>query len=254
MDDTLLLNKRVLVVEDNKINQMLVKHSLAKYKVHVTEADDAKSAIKALKEKEFDYILLDIFLPDIKGYEVATIIRKELKLETPVFAITSLAIEGERDICIAAGMNGYISKPFSVKKFLDSIKSDFKIGDKDDKLIGFIAGDENTTIDLEFLYTVAENDKAYIQLMLNMFIDTMPPLLENMKQACEQEQWDKLRELAHYAKSSLSVIKVKQMIQLMNSIGNRCKTLTGLKEVKNEVNQLPGIYEKSKEILKGIPV
>src|ERR687889_475433 len=113
MVEGLLENKSILVVEDNAINQLLVQHTLARYTAKITIAEDGKKAVHLLTDNTYDYVLMDLQLPDMSGYEVVQVMRDTLKLNVPVFALTALAVEGERDNCIAAGMNGYILKPFT---------------------------------------------------------------------------------------------------------------------------------------------
>ena len=107
---------KVLVVEDNHLNQMLVEKYLTDWKCQVELAENGLIAIQKLQEKDFDIILMDIQLPEMDGYAATSHIRNKMpssKSSTPILAMTAHAIEAEQHKCKATGMNGYISKPFN---------------------------------------------------------------------------------------------------------------------------------------------
>ncbi|MGB0882263.1 MAG: ATP-binding protein [Vicingaceae bacterium] len=107
-----LENKSVLLVEDNEINQFLAKTILSKWKMNVTVAENGEIAIEKLKANSFDVILMDVQMPVMGGFEATSIIRKKMKLKTPIIALTANAIKGDDNKCIEIGMDDYISKPF----------------------------------------------------------------------------------------------------------------------------------------------
>ncbi len=107
-------NATILLVEDNRINQRVALALLAKSEIPVDVADDGVIAIKMLKEKRYDLVLMDIAMPNMDGITATKNIRKELGLDIPVIALTAQAI-GDSDECFAAGMNDYIAKPIDPK-------------------------------------------------------------------------------------------------------------------------------------------
>ncbi|MBX2930940.1 MAG: response regulator [Chitinophagaceae bacterium] len=113
MNLSLLNNKYFLIVEDNAINQMLVKHAIAQFNALADIAETGTQALELMKTKQYDIILMDIYMPELDGYQTTEIIRNELKSNIPIIAMTALTIKGEEDKCLALGMNGYIPKPFN---------------------------------------------------------------------------------------------------------------------------------------------
>jgi CheY-like chemotaxis protein len=247
-------NKKILLVEDNAINQLLVQRTLARYNINIAIAEDGKKAIDLLSRNAYDIILMDISLPDMSGYEIVQLMRKSLRIETPVYALTALALDGERENCVAAGMNGYILKPFTVKKLEEEINRNNNASIANTLANEYVIGDEVTTIDMEFLYTVAAGDFEYINLMISTFIETIPPLIEKMRNECSNKKWDELQKTAHYTKSSLSVIKVRQMIILVGSIEWQCKTKTSISEIAEKIEELAQHFHRSKTILLQTPL
>lgn len=119
-----LKNVKVLVVEDNSFNQILVVKILENWKCEVDVADNGKIAIDKVKNKEFDIILMDIQLPEMDGYETTSFIRNKLeapKCNIPIIAMTAHAFATELQKCLNGKMNDYISKPFEESKLYDKI-------------------------------------------------------------------------------------------------------------------------------------
>lgn len=104
---------KVLLVEDHKINQLLAETILAKWKIHVTTADNGEIAIEKLKKESYDLVLMDVQMPVMDGLEATKHIRTILKNNIPIIALTANAIKGDNVKCIQAGMNSYVSKPIN---------------------------------------------------------------------------------------------------------------------------------------------
>ncbi len=119
---------RVLLVEDNILNQMLAKKVLTDWKLKVEVAENGLIGIEKLKQMDFDVILMDIQMPEMDGYTATLTIRKlsSPKSNTPIIAMTAHALSGEAEKCIKAGMNDYISKPFEQKMLYSKIYSVLK--------------------------------------------------------------------------------------------------------------------------------
>jgi len=112
--DVLQLTKRILIVEDNKINMMLVRTLLKKIfpNALLFEAEDGKKGVEKCLESQPDIVLLDIQMPVLNGYEAAQQIRK-FNSTVPIIALTAGTIKGEKEKCIESGMNDYVSKPIN---------------------------------------------------------------------------------------------------------------------------------------------
>jgi CheY-like chemotaxis protein len=112
-----LLGLRVLVVEDNKINQMVAKGLLAKEGADITMADNGQLGVAAVAAAQppFDVVLMDIQMPVMDGYAATRAIRQELGLTTlPIIAMTANAMASDRVACLEAGMDDHVGKPFDL--------------------------------------------------------------------------------------------------------------------------------------------
>ena len=112
--------KTVLVIEDNELNMKLVRSILQLGRYQVLEAGDAETGIQLARQHLPDLILMDIQLPGMDGLHATQIIRNEAILaNTPVVALTSYAMQGDKQKATAAGCSGYIAKPIDTRNFLD---------------------------------------------------------------------------------------------------------------------------------------
>jgi PAS domain S-box-containing protein len=118
---SLLEGQEVLVVEDNVINQKVISSTLKNAGIIATVVDDGFSALDLLKERKFHVVIMDIQMPEIDGRETTLKIRNDLKLDLPIIAMTASVSADERDRCISAGMNEYISKPFIKENLFEKL-------------------------------------------------------------------------------------------------------------------------------------
>lgn len=116
------MKRTVLIIEDNEQNRYLATFLLRQKGYEVVTAENGRIGVAAATELDPDLILLDIQLPEMDGYAVASTLREiEVLKETPIVAVTSYAMVGDREKCLAAGCNGYIEKPINPDTFVSEI-------------------------------------------------------------------------------------------------------------------------------------
>lgn len=116
---------RVLIAEDNIVNQKVAYFMLEKQGHLVTGVRDGKEAVRAMDKGIFDVILMDIQMPNMNGFEATTAIRekeKQLKKYTPIIAMTAHAMKGDKEMCLEAGMDDYVPKPLKADELLTKIE------------------------------------------------------------------------------------------------------------------------------------
>lgn len=111
----------LLVVEDNPTLQKMVGLMAQRRGIPVTIVGTGNDALAQVASHDFGLILMDWSLPDLSGLECTTLIRENLHSETPIVAMTGHAMEGDREECLKAGMNDYLSKPFTFGQFNELI-------------------------------------------------------------------------------------------------------------------------------------
>ncbi len=120
---------RILLVEDNALNQIIAKGVLQKMGASVDVVDNGQLAVEALRAAPDHYqiVLMDVQMPVMDGYTAAHLIRHELKLTLPILAITAGVMESERQLCLASGMNDVIAKPFDITRMYASIAANLPL-------------------------------------------------------------------------------------------------------------------------------
>jgi CheY-like chemotaxis protein len=117
---------RILVAEDDLINQKIIGALLQKLGYEVTIASNGKQAVDAFVTQEFDLIFMDIQMPECDGFEATRLIREEEQRKgkhVPIIACTAHAMVGYRERCLASGMDGYVTKPINRQTLKDAIVS-----------------------------------------------------------------------------------------------------------------------------------
>lgn len=118
---------KILVVEDNKFNQLIARSLLEKWLATVLIAENGQKAVEILENDTFDLILMDLQMPVMDGLTAAGIIRTQMNINTPILALTANVLKGVIEKCLEAGMNGYISKPFIPDAILAKILEVLKL-------------------------------------------------------------------------------------------------------------------------------
>jgi CheY-like chemotaxis protein len=111
---------KVLVADDNPVNQTLALKLLVKRGHHVEVADNGRQAVEAITQQQFDFVLMDVQMPEMNGFEAAREIRSREQTtgeHLPIIALTAHSMQGDREHCLQAGMDAYISKPIDSTEF-----------------------------------------------------------------------------------------------------------------------------------------
>ena len=117
---------KILLVEDNKINQVLAQRLLQKWGHEVHVANNGKEAVEASANQDFDLILMDVQMPEMDGIQATRGIRQREETtgkHVPIFAMTAYAMESDKEKCLAAGMDGYVSKPINTQELFQTIEA-----------------------------------------------------------------------------------------------------------------------------------
>jgi len=193
---------KILVVEDNAMNQLLIKYTFQSWKMNFELADNGAKAIEWLQRDKFDLILLDIQMPLMDGYATSQAIRKELKSDIPIIAMTAHALAGEREKCLSYGMNDYISKPIHEKELYMLLKKYLDDG-KDS-----IESLKNSLhyIDLNFLEDMVMGSGDFMKTILRQFLKQFPGEMDMLKKAVDDKDTRQVATLSHHIQSTVSIL------------------------------------------------
>lgn len=117
---------KILLVEDNLLNQKVVIFNLRKLNFDISAKTNGRDALEEFKNNKYDLILMDIMLPEMNGMEITEEIRKfekenNVQNPVPIIALTANTYDNDREKCIGVGMNEYLAKPFSAQQLIDMI-------------------------------------------------------------------------------------------------------------------------------------
>ncbi|MFD1604807.1 ATP-binding protein [Flavobacterium artemisiae] len=204
---------RVLVVDDNAINQSLMKHLLSQWNIDFDMASNGLEAVEYLRKKDCDLVLMDLQMPQMDGYTAVQHIREILKLDLPIIAMTAHALPGERERCLSRGMNEYISKPIKEEELFKLI-SDF--GLKDSKSIENKIPDSHPVfqyIDLSYMRSVSAGNNEFEQTVTHQFITNVPGHLEQLITAYQNEDFKTVKLRAHDLQSSAAIMGLLPLLE-----------------------------------------
>ncbi len=199
---------RLLVVEDNPVNQGLMRHLLDGWHLAYDLAGDGAEAIGYLQANAYDLVLLDIQMPRMDGYTTSQYVREELKLEVPIVAMTACAMPGEREKCLRYGMNDYIAKPIREQELYRLISRFVPLpaGLPADGPGAAREGSPYQCISLHYLHQISRGDKMYEKTVTGEFMETVPAELRDLAAAFTAGDFRTLRQVAHSLKTSISIM------------------------------------------------
>ena len=221
---------KVLVVEDNKLNQDLIQQLLTSWQLNFTIAENGRQAIEYLKKEPYNLILMDIQMPEMDGYTTTQKIRDDLKIRTPIIALTAHALAGERERCLSAGMNDYIPKPiredklrsliaqfvtieqlpFSENTINHTTSDGFVLRDDDARLavISPLKNGQNQDkiLKLNYLQELSKGNTTFVKSMLSQFIEQMPQEIADLEKAITAKDFTLIKSLAHNMKTTVAFV------------------------------------------------
>ncbi|NJI72265.1 response regulator [Sphingobacterium kitahiroshimense] len=196
----------ILVVDDNTMNQSLMKHMLGQWNVDFEIVSNGQEAVDYLKNKHSDLILMDLQMPQLDGYAATQHIRDVLQLDIPIIAMTAHALAGEREKCLSRGMNEYLSKPINQEELFKLI-SHFGIGFQSTAQIEENSDKEEFIfLDLAYMRLVSRGDRTFERTVTRQFIDKIPGQVQQLQIAYANSDFSKFKLRAHDFKTSVAIM------------------------------------------------
>ncbi|MBN1847588.1 MAG: response regulator [Deltaproteobacteria bacterium] len=211
---------RILLVEDNKVNQKLATRLLEKFGYRSDIAVNGKRAVKALETAHYDLVLMDIQMPEMDGIEATKIIRdpksKVKNHEIPIIAMTAYVMTEDREKCLQAGMNDYLTKPINPQELEEVIEEYLFLADLGDvkqasaEVPGENAFEDGQSIQGDFNRTEllgrVNGDEELCNELLELFVDDFPVQMATLKRAMERKDMDLVSKQAHTIKGAAANI------------------------------------------------
>ncbi|MBS0423432.1 MAG: response regulator [Proteobacteria bacterium] len=243
------INGRVLVAEDNPVNQEVAKAMLIRLGMETTIASDGKRAVELIYNNPFDIVLMDCQMPVMDGFEATSQIRKQFS-DIPIIALTANATEDDRNRCLNAGMNDFLSKPYSIDQLQQKIsnwlsqeKSNLPNTVKSKPIE--IKHEANTMPALNpiRLNQIRELDSSggddLLHKILQAFLDSAEANVLQLEQAILNSDADGLRQSAHALKSSSGNIGAENLSTIFKQLeaDGRSGDITHAKTLQADMQQ-----------------
>jgi signal transduction histidine kinase/DNA-binding response OmpR family regulator len=204
----------ILLAEDNPVNQEVTRGFLESLGCHVDVVNNGIEAIEALGRKWYDLLFMDCQMPEMDGFEATRIIREQERKDNarhvPIIALTAHALEGDREACLAAEMDDYLAKPFTLEQLHE-------------KLEHWIREDlKSTALDHMILENIRalqkEGEPSLIDKIIVIYLQTTPNLLQELRQALDASDADRMRKAAHSLKSSSANVGAMKLSELCKEV------------------------------------
>ena len=203
---------RVLLAEDNVVNQKLAQGVLNRQGHSVVIANNGHEAIEALRSADFDVVLMDVQMPEIDGFDATRAIRIAEQItgkHQPIIAMTAHAMTGDRELCLEAGMDEYVSKPIRVNELMEKLLT--VLGERDS-----VAAEKTTrprdreslTIDWNAVLGEMLSDDALLRDCVGACLEEAPRLMTAIHAAIEDNNATALSESVHSLKGSIAFLYV----------------------------------------------
>ena len=190
---------RVLVAEDNAVNRTLVVRLLQKRGHQATVAANGREALSALEREAFDVVLMDVQMPELDGFEATEEIRARERTSgrhLSIVAMTAHAMKGDRERCLAAGMDGYVSKPISGRRLFEAIE---RLAQPRSAALS-----DGAALDPEALLRRAGGDRRLVRELAEVFLADAPRMLEAIRASLAAGDAPALAHAAHALKGSVA--------------------------------------------------
>jgi PAS domain S-box-containing protein len=254
LEDT-SLNLKILLVEDNKTNQMLAKTRLERWNCSVDIANNGIEGVKKVQKSMYDIILMDIQMPVMDGYEATKIIKNDLSAavaKIPIIAMTAYTSKKEINRAFEAGMDDYIFKPFKkddllllLKKYGFETKSTNEDDTKNNEEIIADTSEKKFT-DLNFLKQESLNETSILILLIELFIKDVDEYVQVIKNEVKNKNWEILHRATHKIKPNVSMFGISSMEPIVHSLMKKFEKNENLDAAEIQLNACVEILKNVK--------
>ena len=201
----------VLLAEDNQVNQLLATRVFKRLGHHVTVVSNGREALSAVQAGQFDLVAMDVQMPEMDGLDATAAIRaweKAVGTHTPIMAMTAHAMKGDRERCLAAGMDGYTSKPIRIGELEQAIAQ--LVSPPEPAEVPMLEGTQvDGVIDRAALLAGVDGNRRLLRELVRLFLTDCPQRLAEIEEAVRRSDAEALRIAAHTLKGSVGNFAAK---------------------------------------------
>lgn len=228
----------ILLVEDHPLNQQLARKLIGDFGFQIVVASNGDEALQVLRTKSIQLILMDLNMPVMDGYEATQLIRQQFDVTIPIIALTAHSSFGERERCLAIGMNDYLSKPFRAQDLYFKIGR--FVGQRREEKIEFSTTENNNP-----LQSLAAGNITFEKEMLLLMKKSIPTDLELLETALHKHDITIARSTAHRLKSTVALAGAHTFAQHLQEL----ETLLEKSDIPSDSQSNFSLLKKEKEEL-----
>ncbi len=225
-----ILSGTVLLAEDNQDNQQLLSMLLHRLGADVTLADNGRIAVDKAEAGDFDLIMMDMQMPEMDGLQATRLLR-ERGYDKPIVALTANAMNEDKNRCLEAGCNDFLTKPIEKEQFHEVVSYYLRFRDEADSQVEPIKS------------VLLEDDPEIIELVHN-YIKNLPEVLKHVEEALKQKNWERLKDLAHQIKGTGGNFGFVELSNLAGTIEFQAMNMN--------MDELGGLFEKLSHVCERI--
>jgi two-component system sensor histidine kinase/response regulator len=235
---------RLLLAEDNLVNQKLAVRLLEKQGHMIVVAPNGREAVEAVQRQPFDLVLMDVQMPEMDGFEATAAIRQAERgtnRHIPILAMTAYAMKGDRERCLESGMDGYVSKPIQQRELSEMIEKLVASGgsaEKNEKPAHLVI------IDRDEIQERVGGDTKLLHELIELFFADFPRMWQNIRDALFQGDAAKLCRAAHTLKGSIGVFgaqsarEAAERVEQLARTGNLAQAAGAVAHLEAELERL----------------
>ncbi len=240
-------NLKVLIAEDSYVNLEVLKEALSVKNWESIAATDGVEALEVYKSRDFDLILMDVWMPEKDGLEATRDIReieKEKEKRTPIVGLTAIDGEDDERKCLEAGMDDVIAKPFELKEFFDVIYKALGIDSSGDSA-------EKSALNLEQLIKSINYNEDLFKNIVDYFAGKSNETIEKIEEAVKSDSFKEIKSKAHKFKSELGNFGAEKSVSILKRIERLAdeNNINGMEELIGDLKKaVKKVNEELKEI------
>ncbi len=234
---------RILVAEDNAVNQRLLERLLGNQGHRVVVVSNGRQALASLHEESFDLVLMDVQMPGMDGFETTAAIRAEEEANgkhLPIIATTAHAMKGDEERCLKSGMDAYIAKPIRAKRLLELIDSLVVTGSRPASSATRSKPIE-AVFDRNALLEGFGGDKKLVSEVIDIFLTDSPALLKRLRKAVSSRDVEEVAGIAHSLKGSVGTFVAREAFEVARAL-----------EIAARVGDLPRLNEDAAALMEKV--
>ncbi len=198
----------ILLAEDNEVNQKLMIRMIKRWGHGITIADNGREAVRMSEEQNYDVVLMDIQMPEMDGLEATKAIREQEEKtggHIPIIAMTAHAMKGDKERCLEAGMDDYLTKPVQIKELYNTLEGIEKVSEKPGETESCQATEvtESETVNKEAVLAKVGGDMEFLEELIGVLVKSSDRDLQKIEEAVANGDMEALKRSAHSLKGAV---------------------------------------------------